>query len=483
MRSWIPDHNIAASRRQAQQFWETPAGGYGSGWAGGLAAALSGLGSGLWNADANAAERSNQGMRADLMKRAAGTKDNLTLGTMLMGSGIPGMDERGLSTIVSGRERADDRAFQEKQSAASRAHAERMLGLQGQQALSQARAMMPLELEKLERRAGLELQAKLKEIETLAPIERQRMEEKLRLEYRLKRDEMEAQARALGLAPASPDPQQGGSASSPIDADMEARKQKARAALMLGDKKAAVEALNSPGKAVEKFLEKNAESLVKDWDAIRDGARSAAGNIGTIQMMRNLVSDPSMPQGPGSGFSIAARKLLDSVGIPTEGLNKAQMFEALANGMALKARTDMPGAMSDGDRQFLLTMAPNLGKTPQGNAMLLDMMERVERRKIEVARMASNYAQHTGGAVDDRFFTLLSEWSAQRPLFPEAARMAPPPAGGAKANGAEPVPVQTPEDAMKLPPGTPIRLPDGSIGRVPDARPQPAPMPSVPTGR
>jgi hypothetical protein len=437
MQSWIPDNNIAASRRQAQQFWETPAGGYGSGLAGGLAAALSGLGSGLWNADANAAEKANQSMRADLMKRAAGTKDNLTLGNMLMGSGIPGMDEKGLSTIVSGRERADDRAFQEKQAAAGRAHAERMLGLQGQQALSQARAMMPLELEKLERRAGLELQAKLKEIETLAPIERAKMEEKLKLEYKLKRDEMQAQISALGLgaAPAgttgaAPD------ASSPIDADMESRKQKARAALLLGDKKAAVEALNSPGKAIEKFQEKNAEALVKDWDGIRDGARSAASNIGTIQMMRNLVSDPSMPQGPGSGFSIAARKLLDSVGIPTEGLNKAQMFEALANGIALKARSDMPGAMSDGDRQFLLTMAPSLAKTPNGNAMLLGMMERVERRKIEVARMASNYAQRTG-VVDDRFFTLLSEWSAQNPLFPEAAKMAPQ-TGGAKIKGSLP---------------------------------------------
>lgn len=441
MQSWIPDNNIAASRRQAQQFWETPAGGYGSGWAGGLAAALSGLGSGLWNADANAAEKANQGMRADLMKRAAGTKDNLTLGNMLMGSGIPGMDEKGLSTIVSGRERADDRAFQEKQAAAGRAHAERMLGLQGQQALSQARAMMPLELEKLERRAALELQAKLKEIETLAPIERQKMEEKLKLEYKLKRDEMEAQVRYLGLAPSATvpaAPNQPQSEPSPADADMEARKQKARAALLLGDKKAAVEALNSPGKAAEKFQEKNAEALVKDWDAIRDGARSAAGNIGTIQMMRNLVSDPAMPQGPGSGFSIAARKLLDSVGIQTDGLNKAQMFEALANGMALKARSDMPGAMSDGDRQFLLTMAPSLAKTPQGNAMLLGMMERVERRKIEVARMASNYAQRTGGVVDDRFFTLLSEWSAQRPLFPEAAKMAPAQAGGAKARGGMP---------------------------------------------
>jgi hypothetical protein len=43
----------------------------------------------------------------------------------------------------------------------------------------------------------------------------------------------------------------------------------------------------------------------------------------------------------------------------------------------------------------------------------------------------------------------------------------PSPAGMAPGMGPAPVPVRTPEEARRLPHGTAIRLPDGSLGRVP----------------
>lgn len=151
--SWVPEDSIAQKRRTASDFWQTPQGGYGSGWGGGLAAALSGLGYGMNLTAADSDSRSNQALRSSTMAQAAGAKDNMSMGKILLGAGIPGLDEKGMGTIADARNTADSRSFTEKQAAASRAHSERMLSLQGVQQLSNARAMVPIELDKESRLA------------------------------------------------------------------------------------------------------------------------------------------------------------------------------------------------------------------------------------------------------------------------------------------------------------------------------------------
>lgn len=134
---WTPEPNIEQSRRSAQNFWQTPQGGYGSGWGAALAALGSGVGYGMFSSDANTAEKSNQQFRADTMTRAAQAPDGTSMAKILMGSGIPGMDTQGLSTITAERNRAASQAFQQQQAAENRAHQERMarLQFQNQQAL------------------------------------------------------------------------------------------------------------------------------------------------------------------------------------------------------------------------------------------------------------------------------------------------------------------------------------------------------------
>lgn len=128
--AWIPDDNIASSRRAAQTFWQTPAGGYGDGIGGGLAAALSGLGYGLMNTDASNATQSNQTMRSDLMKSAASAPDNMSMGKLLMAGGVPDLEGQGMSTIAGARDKAA--SFGQQRSMADLAH-QRAIELQNLQ--------------------------------------------------------------------------------------------------------------------------------------------------------------------------------------------------------------------------------------------------------------------------------------------------------------------------------------------------------------
>lgn len=118
--AWIPEDNIGASRKAAQNFWQTPAGGYGDGIGGGLAAALSGLGFGLMNTDASNATQANQTMRSDLMKSAASAPNNMSMGKLLMAGGVPDLEGQGMSTIAGARDKAA--AYGQQKAMADLAH-------------------------------------------------------------------------------------------------------------------------------------------------------------------------------------------------------------------------------------------------------------------------------------------------------------------------------------------------------------------------
>ena len=97
--TWVPEDTIAQKRKTASDYWQTPEGGYGSGWAGGLAAALAGYGYGSNLSAADKASRENQALKSSVMKSAADAKDNMSMGRMLMAAGIPGLEETGLKTL------------------------------------------------------------------------------------------------------------------------------------------------------------------------------------------------------------------------------------------------------------------------------------------------------------------------------------------------------------------------------------------------
>lgn len=226
-----------------------------------------------------------------------------------------------------------------------------------------------------------------------------------------------------------------------IDPD---RKNRAGLALLMGDKATATKILTEPddkdgSKAYDTELGKG---LAKDMNDIRDSARKSQTKIGMLGVLKTL-SESTTPQGPGTQYELALRRVLAAAGVPTDGLSQAQMFNALGSQLSLEMRdpsggSGMPGSMSDKDREFLIAMGPNLGNTREGNRMLIDYMSRVAKRQVEVARLANNYATRNRGRIDDKFFDLLGQWSAKNPLFPEAENITRQATGGTSTAAARP---------------------------------------------
>jgi hypothetical protein len=111
----------------------------------------------------------------------------------------------------------------------------------------------------------------------------------------------------------------------------------------------------------------------------------------------------------------------ESLGLDLGKAGPAEALNAISNKLALGQRQDMPGAMSDADRSFLVNMTPGLRNTPEGNAILIETQRRLNARSRDMAKLAREYRSKNGGVVDDGLQAELEAFAARKPLFSDLA--------------------------------------------------------------
>lgn len=173
----------------------------------------------------------------------------------------------------------------------------------------------------------------------------------------------------------------------------------------------------------KQFAEQNVE-IIK-------GAQNARGKIATLARLGQLLSDPSIHTGTGGELVLEAKRLAKAAGFDVGDVGGAEAVRAISNQFALEIRNPaggagMPGALSDKDREFLQSIPPGLGKTPEGNKQIIDYLKRVNQRSVDVDRLRQEYVKRTG-KVDEGFYQVLSQYSEQNPIFPEATKAKPAP--------------------------------------------------------
>jgi len=123
------------------------------------------------------------------------------------------------------------------------------------------------------------------------------------------------------------------------------------------------------------------------------------------------------------GIDLTAMGIKDDTG-------PAEAAASLANQMALELRNPaggagMPGSMSDSDREFLVSIVPQMSQTHEGRKMLIESRRRMNKRAMAIANHARGYQRRTG-QLDAGFYAELQQFSEANPLFddlmvPEAA--------------------------------------------------------------
>ena len=77
----------------------------------------------------------------------------------------------------------------------------------------------------------------------------------------------------------------------------------------------------------------------------------------------------------------------------------------------------MPGAMSDKDREFLVSMTPQLSTTPEGRKLMIAVQKSIAKRNREIAKDARDYARKNRGQLDVGFEDFVAEKYGGKDIF------------------------------------------------------------------
>lgn len=156
------------------------------------------------------------------------------------------------------------------------------------------------------------------------------------------------------------------------------------------------------------------------YGSLQDNARTARTAIGKLDRIEQLS------KGLGTGAltpSLATMaSYAQSLGITLDpNLDAKQAIIALSNEMALAFRNPaggegMPGALSDKDREFLVSITPNLAQTAEGRKLIIETRRTIEQRKLVEAKLAREYRK-THGRLDEGFEDELQAYADANPMF------------------------------------------------------------------
>lgn len=211
------------------------------------------------------------------------------------------------------------------------------------------------------------------------------------------------------------------------------RKKRAAQAIVLGDAKQAGKILNKEEDPKE-YQTKDAlfgERMIRSEIALR-------GIIGTPKSPKYDPGNTRNAFWPDDGM----------LGL-FNGQKWREYQAASREWIAGMLRKDTGAAVTDSEwRLYFPTFFPQPGDGPE-----------VQQQKLARRMAAARGLRGSAGPAFERMFPRFDdEMKTQLAIQNGKAPAAP---------GQKPVPVQSPEEARKLPSGTPILLPDGTIGRVP----------------
>jgi len=156
------------------------------------------------------------------------------------------------------------------------------------------------------------------------------------------------------------------------------------------------------------------EQALGAYNQISDDAITAERRMDTLQLMDSLLAG-GMPTGGLEEMTAPLRNLAASMGMAdADKLGRQQLFSGIANGLALEMKEGMTGPMSDRDIKFLQKQVPALGNTVEGNRLLVEVMRRFARRKIEIANLADQYMEDNGSLSGWNGFR--RKWVVANPL-------------------------------------------------------------------
>uniref|UniRef100_UPI001A7E563A hypothetical protein n=1 Tax=Calothrix sp. FACHB-1219 TaxID=2692778 RepID=UPI001A7E563A len=156
------------------------------------------------------------------------------------------------------------------------------------------------------------------------------------------------------------------------------------------------------------------------YASMQNAGFSAQSKVNRYDRLGQLLDGVNTGKFTSAGLEVA--KAANALGFTLDpNMANKEAAQALSSEIALELRNPaggagMPGALSDTDRQFLVSMVPGLASTPEGRTLMLETSKKIAKRDMDVARMAREYRKRNG-SIDEGFYDELARFSTANPLF------------------------------------------------------------------
>lgn len=169
-------------------------------------------------------------------------------------------------------------------------------------------------------------------------------------------------------------------------------------------------------KALAEAAGKSEAKRLDDYAERSDRARQQLEALETMQAIL-----PNIKTGTLGESALEIQKAAERLGIKLDisgDTSSAELFGALSNQMTLLQREPGSGEMSNSDREFFRSAVANLSKTPEGNAMLLELAKRRARRSMELEGVYQDYIDNKQAGKDvGTWAQARSDYLDSNPLF------------------------------------------------------------------
>lgn len=163
---------------------------------------------------------------------------------------------------------------------------------------------------------------------------------------------------------------------------------------------------------------------------LEDQGQQAFRDLTEISRMRSALESGAFTTGSFSDLRVWLARAATLFGMDSTEIQligdaaTADTLDAASSRMAVQAAERM-GRITNMSLQFIRDSLPALTRTPEGNRILLEVMERVSQREIEIATMADQFIQRHGSLRPEgkkTFFQSLRDLEESDPVITDDLR-------------------------------------------------------------
>lgn len=158
--------------------------------------------------------------------------------------------------------------------------------------------------------------------------------------------------------------------------------------------------------------------LAKEFIESQKAGAGASQAEADLRVMQTALSNPNVYLGTGGEQVQAVKKAAGSLfGADVAGVPEGEIIQRTAAKVALGLKDNLPGPMSNSDREFLMSLPANLSASPEGARRVVELGLAQRQWQTERAAVARNFAGKNKGRLTTEVYAELAavddKWAKQ----------------------------------------------------------------------